>query len=314
MKIAMLGCGSLGSTFGGVLTESGLNVVLINPLTDHHQAMIDHGITLVENGQERFVKVKAVVDAADVGAVDLIIVLVKSSFTRAAIEGASSLIGENTIAMSLQNGLGNEEVLAEYLGEGNVLCGKTYVGGVMTEPGRVQIGVRGKKTFVGEMDGQISERVKELSALFNHAGLQTEALDDIKTLIWEKLLVNVATGAICGITGLTYGQLRQVEEAVECAVATVKEAIVVGRAAGAKLETDNPRAVLDKAMSGLPDDFKTSILQDVEREVATEIDYINGAIVREGKKHGIATPVNRALVAAIKGIEFKNQWRKGLEK
>jgi 2-dehydropantoate 2-reductase len=127
-------------------------------------------------------------------------------------------------------------------------------------------------------------------------------------------LVNVATGAICGITGLTYGQLRQVEEAVECAVATVKEAIVVGRAAGAKLETDNPRAVLDKAMSGLPDDFKTSILQDVEREVATEIDYINGAIVREGKKHGIATPVNRALVAAIKGIEFKNQWRKGLEK
>lgn len=314
MKIAMLGSGSLGSTFGGVLTEAGLDVVLVNPLTDHHQAMIDRGLTLIENGQERLVKVRAVVDPADVGAVDLIIVLVKSNFTRAAIEGAHSLIGENTIAMSLQNGLGNEEVLAEYLGKGKVLSGKTYVGGVMTEPGRVKIGVQGKKTFIGELDGHISERAKEVSALFNHAGLRTEVLDDIKTLIWEKLLVNVSTGAICGITGLTYGQLRQVEEAVDCAVTAVKEAIVVGRAAGAQLEIDNPRAVLDKAMAGLPDDFKTSILQDVEREVATEIDYINGAIVHEGKKHGIVTPVNRALVAAIKGIEFKNQWRKGLVK
>jgi 2-dehydropantoate 2-reductase len=307
MKIAILGCGSLGSTFGGVLTEAGHDVVLVNPLTKHHQAMMSHGLTLIEDGNERQVKVNAVVEPTEAGLVDLIIVLVKSSFTREAITGAQAMIGKNTFAMSLQNGLGNEEILAESLGEGRVLSGKTYVGGVMVTPGQVQIGVQGKKTFIGELDGRISERAQAVCDMFNRAGLLTEVLDDIKTLIWEKLLVNVSTGAICGITRLTYGQLPQVPEAVNCALTAVEEAILVGLAAGARLEGHNPQEVLNNAMADLPYDFKTSILQDIEKHMPTEVDFINGAIVRVGRKYGISTPVNSALVAAIKGIEFKNK-------
>jgi 2-dehydropantoate 2-reductase len=304
MKIAMLGCGSLGSTFGGVLTEAGFDVTLVNRNNDHIAAMIDKGLTLIEDAKERIVEVKVATDPQEVGPVELIIVLVKSSFTRAAIEGAKAMIGRNTLAMSLQNGLGNEEILVEFLGKGRVLGGKTYVGGQMTEPGKVRVGVKGKLTLLGELDGRITARAKQISGIFNRAGLETRVISDIQSLIWQKLLVNVSTGAICGLTRLPYGKLLQVKEAVDCATAAVAEAIDVARAAGVDLEVNNPREILDKAVEGLPFDFKPSIMQDLERGMPTEIDFINGAVVREGEKYGVATPVNRTLVAGIKGLEF----------
>ena len=265
------------------------------------------GLTFVEYDQERIVPVKVYTDAAQVGPVDLIIVLVKSNFTKAAIEGARALIGPDTIAMSLQNGLGNEEVLEEALGKGNVLGGKTYVGGTLLAPGKVKIGVKGKKTLIGEFDGTVSERALKISSLFEKAGLATEVINDIRALTWQKLLVNVATGAVCGITRLTYGPLMQISAVQECAVIAVSEALAVADAAGIQLNLDSPGDVLQQAVAGLPTDFKTSILQDVERGTPCEVDFINGAVVREGEKYGVATPVNRTLVALIKGIEFQRQ-------
>ncbi len=304
MKIAILGCGSLGSTFGGVLTEAGYDVTLVNRYNDHIAAMIDRGLTIIEDAEERVVKVKVATNPQEVGPVGLIIVLVKSSFTRAAIESAKAMIGSHTLAMSLQNGLGNEELLMEVLGKGRVLGGKTYVGGQMTGPGKVKVGVRGKLTLLGELDGRATARAKQVSDLFNRAGLETKVTTNIQSLIWQKLLINVSTGAICGLTRLPYGKLLQVKEAVDCATTAVAEAIDVARAAGIVLECNNPREILDKAVDGLPFDFKPSIMQDLERGIPTEIDFINGAVVREGKKYGVATPVNRTLVAGIKGLEF----------
>ena len=306
-KIAILGCGALGSTFGGLLTEAGFDVSLVNLKTDHTDAMEKDGLIFVENDQQRTVSVKVFTNAANAGPVDLIIVLVKSNFTKAAIEGAKALIGPDTIAMSLQNGLGNEEVLEQALGRGRVLGGKTYVGGTMLAPGKVKIGVKGKKTLIGEFDGSISERAEQISSLFSQAGLATEVIKDIRALTWQKLLVNVATGALCGITRLTYGPLMQFEAARECATAAVAEALAVAEAAGIRLDVKQPRDVLDQAVAGLPYDFKTSILQDVERGTPCEVDYINGAVVREGEKHGVPTPVNKTLLALLKGIEFQRQ-------
>ncbi len=306
-KIAILGCGALGSTYGGLLTEAGYDVALVNLKTDHIDAMTKDGLTFVEDDQERKVPVKVYTDAAQVGPVDLIIVLVKSNFTKAAIDGARALIGPKTIAMSLQNGLGNEEVLEEALGKGKVLGGKTYVGGTLLAPGKVKIGVKGKKTLIGEFDGTVSERAHTICALFEKAGLTTEVINDIRALTWQKLLVNVATGAICGITRLTYGPLMQVAAVRECAAAAVWEAVMVAKVAGIELEVSLPGEILKMAVAGLPDDFKTSILQDVERGTPCEVDFINGAIVREGEKYDVPTPVNKTLVALIKGIEFQRQ-------
>ena len=304
MKIAMLGCGSLGSTFGGLLTEAGFDVVMVNPMSDHVKALIEKGLTLCEDGEERVVSIKVATDPQEVGPVDLVIVLVKSSNTRVAIQGARALVGENTIVMSLQNGLGNEEILAEYLGKKRVVSGRTYVGGQMTAPGKVKIGVRGKQTLIGELNGKITDRAKQISYIFNRAGLETSVISDIQALIWQKLLVNVSAGALCALTRLPYGKLLQVQAVVDCSNAAVAEAIDVARASGIALEVESPRQFLDKAAEGLPFDFKPSIMQDIERGVPTEIDFINGAVVREGEKCGIPTPVNKTLVAGIKGIEF----------
>ena len=304
MKIAILGSGSLGSVFGGVLTQAGFDVTMVNPKNDHIQAMMDSGLTMVEGETQIQAKVRVAVDPADVDPVDLIIVLVKSTRTLEAIRTAEPLIGEATVAMSLQNGLGNEEILSTHLGEDRVLSGKTYVGGVIIEPGRVLVGRKGKLTQVGELKGGITERAKRIGDLFNRAGFETMVCPEMLPVIWNKLLINVSTGAVTAITGLTYGELVQVPEAVRCGIEAVAEAMAVARAAGVDLEIREPEEAFKAAVKGLPHDFKTSMLQDVIRGVKTEIDFINGAVVRLGEDLGVETPVNRTLVAGIKGIEY----------
>ncbi|MGD8353372.1 MAG: ketopantoate reductase family protein [Pseudomonadota bacterium] len=304
MKICILGPGSLGSAFGGIMTEAGLDVYLVGPRTDHLDVMRHKGLTLLEGASERTVKVKVASDCSEVGPVDLIVVLVKSAYTREAIQDAEPLLGEETLAISLQNGLGNEELLAAFLGEGSVLSGKTYVGGVITEPGRVLVARKGKLTQIGELAGGITERAKRIGDLFNRGGFQTTVCPEMLPVIWHKLLINVSTGAITAITGLTYGELVLVPEAVRCGIEAVAEAMAVARAAGVDLKTRDPEEVLRAAVEGLPYDFKTSMLQDVSRGVKTEIDFINGAVVRLGEELGVETPVNRTLVAGIRGIEL----------
>lgn len=202
--------------------------------------------------------------------------------------------------LSLQNGLGHEDILAEFVGRERVLAGKTYVGGVLLAPGRIRAGTEGKHTYLGELDGKPSERACRVADEFNRAGLATTVNDDIMGTIWDKLLVNVATGAPSGITRLSYGRLYAVPEIKPIAVAAVAEAMAVARAAGVMLSFTQAQQAWDKAAEGLPPEFKASMLQSLEKGSVTEVDFINGAVVRAGARYGIATPVNATLVACIK--------------
>jgi 2-dehydropantoate 2-reductase len=177
------------------------------------------------------------------------------------------------------------------------------VGGVLLAPGQVQAGVAGKETLIGEFDGRDSERVRRIAAAFNRAGLATTATGNILGAMWDKLLVNVATGALSAITRLPYGPLYRIAHIEATALAAVEEAMAVARAQGIRLAFTSAREAWSKAASGLPDDFKTSMLQSLEKGSVTEIDFINGAVVRHGARQGIPTPVNATLVACIKGIE-----------
>jgi 2-dehydropantoate 2-reductase len=230
-------------------------------------------------------------------------VLVKSFHTQQAMEAARSLVGPDTLVLSLQNGLGHEDVLANIVGRANVLAGKTYVGGTQLAPGHVIAGTAGKETIIGEPDGRITERTQRVADAFNAAGLQTTVSDNILGVMWDKLLINVSTGALSGISRLTYGQLYQIPEMEATAVAAVAEAMAVAKASGVRLSMTEPHDAWDKARAGLPLEFKTSMLQSLEKGSVTEVDYINGAVVRWGQLCGVATPVNQTLVAAIKGIE-----------
>ncbi|MDE2418325.1 MAG: ketopantoate reductase family protein [Burkholderiales bacterium] len=303
MKICILGAGALGCAIGGVLTEGGNEVWLVNRNADHVDAMNRHGLTLRSDGVDRMVNVHAATMAMSVGVVDLVVVLVKSFHTRQAMEAARSLVGADTVVLSLQNGLGHEEVLADMVGRDRVLAGKTYVGGTQLAPGHVIAGTQGKETLIGELDGRVTERARRVADTFSASGLETTVSDNILGVMWDKLLVNVSTGALSGITRLNYGYLYQVPEIEAAAIAAVAEAMAVAQASGVRLSTAEPRDAWVKASAGLPFEFKTSMLQSLEKGSVTEIDYINGAVVRWGQKCGVATPVNQMLVAAIKGIE-----------
>lgn len=307
MKIAVLGAGALGCAMGSCLSESGHEVWLINRREDHVETMNTLGLCVQVNGADRYTPVKAALHAshvaAQIGTVDLLLVLVKSFHTREAITSSTSIVGPDTVVLSLQNGLGHEDVLAEVVGRDKVVAGKTYAGGVMLGPGRIIRGTEGKETYIGELEGRMTDRVQRVAAAFNAAGLITHISDNIMGTIWEKLLVNVATGALSGITRLAYGDLYQVPEVKACALAAVQEAMDVARACGIGLSVNDPEQPWIKAAAGLPPEFKASMLQSLERGSVTEVDYVNGSVVRWGQKCGVPTPVNSTLVACLKGIE-----------
>jgi len=305
MKICMLGSGALGSVIGGALIEAGFEVYLVRRSPELVQIMNSEGLKLREGGADRIVKVRAVTDCHGIGPVDLVIVLVKAYDTREAMEHARPIIGDRTVVLSLQNGLGAEDIIAEYVRKEQILGGRTYVAGMPLGPGHMIAGIKGKLTVMGELDGSITERVNRIAGAFNQAGMETLVSENIVGLMWDKLLINVATGALSGITRLSFGGLYQVKEIRDCAIEAVAEAMAVAKASGVKLETINPEEAWLKAPAGLPGEFKASILQSLEKGARTEIDFINGSVVRWGEKCGIPTPVNKTLVAGVKGIEYR---------
>ncbi len=303
MKICMLGAGALGSSIGGVLAQGGSDVIFVDRFQAHVDAINANGLKMRVGDEERTVKVKAYTNCEGLSPVDLVIVLVKSAATRAAIESAQTLVGPDTLVMSIQNGLGHEEILAEVVGRDRVLAAKTYVGGVFLEPGCIVSGYKGKHTYIGELDGKLTPRLQAVVDEFNKADLLATASTNIYGTMWDKLLVNVATGALCAITRLPYGWLYKVPEIEETALAAVAEGIAIAKANGIRLVSEEPKYFWDLAAAGLPAEFKTSMLQSLEKGEVTEVDFINGSVVRWGGRSGIATPVNKTLVALVKGIE-----------
>ena len=305
MKIVMLGAGALGSTIGGTLAIGGNDVHFVDMWQEHVDLINKDGLHMTNEKEDWYVRVDARTTADTIGEADLVIVLVKSFATKQAVEQLkqTNVIGKNTLVMSLQNGLGNEETIASVIGSENVISGKTYVGGRLIQAGYISAGVQGKWTYIGELNGEITDRIQTVCNVFNDAGLLCEVSDNIKGLIWDKLLINVAAGALCGITRLPYGPLYEEDYIKDVAVAAIQEGIQVAKAAGVVLKSEDPQYPWVAASEGLPGTFKTSILQSLELKRPTEIDFINGSIVEWGKKHGIATPVNQTLVACVKGIE-----------
>ncbi|MFT4297410.1 MAG: ketopantoate reductase family protein [Micropruina sp.] len=306
MTIAILGAGALGCTVGAALTEAGHDTWLIGRPGGHLAALRRDGLRLDDASGSRTIPVRATADAAEVGVADLVIVLVKSFQTQDAMRATRTLVGPATAVLSLQNGLGHEDLLAAVIGREPVLLGSTLVGGVLLGPGHVRGETTGRQTWVGEVEGPRTPRTHAVAALLNSAGLATSVSDDMAATRWEKLLVNVATGAVAGITGLTYGQLADQPLLLATASDAVAEAIAVAAATGVRLSTNDPDWVWGQATVGLPASFKTSMLQSLERGRPTEIDVINGAVVRLGKRHGVPTPVNSTLVALVKGLERAN--------
>lgn len=303
MDICVLGAGSLGSVIGGTLASAGHQVTLLSRNEAHVSAIRSSGLRLIDEHGSRNVSVAAATSAADLPSPDLLIVLVKSFDTRAAIESAGHLVGPATVVLTLQNGVGCEDIIGDVVGTDRVIAGRTFVGGSMLEPGVVEYGVVGRRTTLGELDGAVTARLQSIGALFDHAGLEVDLSSDIVAMMWEKLFVNVATGAWSALTGLPYGELSVQPDVERMAVATVAEAIAVARGLGIAVTTTDPVVPWRRAWEGLPAGFKASMLQSIEKGSSTEVDVMHGAVCSGGRRARVPTPVNDTLWAAVRGLE-----------
>ena len=303
MRVCVIGAGSLGSAIGGTLADAGHDVVLVTRNQAHVDAINARGLVMIDGDGERCVPVEAATGYRAVGIVDLAIVLVKSFDTQAAIEAAVPVIGPDTPVLTLQNGVGCEEMIADVIGADRVVAGRTFIGGRITAPGVVEFGVVGRRTTIGELDGSLTPRLAMIAEVFERAGMKVDVSTDMVVMMWEKLFVNVATGAWSALTGLPYGELSIHPDVGQMAIATVAEAIEVARRLGIAIVTTDPEVPWRRAWQGLPYGFKASMLQSIEKGSRTEVDVMHGAVCRGGREAGVPTPINDTLFAAVKGLE-----------
>ena len=303
MKIVIVGAGAMGCLYGAKLSLAPSNeVYLLDVWQEHVDAIKKRGLILEEQGTDVVYKnVKAISDAKEAGPCDLAIIFVKSTFTSDAVRNNLPVFGSDTIALTLQNGLGNVELICDVIGPENVIAGTTACGATMLEPGKVRFAGRGK-TIIGEIDGKESTRTLGILEVLQNAEFETEISLNVMGLIWDKLLVNVGINALTGITKLYNGELLDFPEIDELLEEAVKEAMVVAKAKGIVLKTENPVENTRQVCRNTAKN-KSSMLQDVLNGKLTEIQMINGAIVREGKALGIATPVNMVLTNLITFIQ-----------
>ena len=302
-KVAVLGAGAMGSMFGGVVGAGGLEVTLIDVWAEHVAAVRENGLRLVGDESERMVAVAATTEPAEAGEADVVLVHCKAHHTTAAVGAAQTLFGADTVAISFQNGLGNEETIGEVIGIERVLGGTTAQGASILGPGAVRY-YGDLPSQIGELGGGASDRAERIAAALTAAGLQTTASAEIRRDIWKKLLTNVALGALSALGDLSIAELIGVPELKAASLAALDEAATVARAAGIELSEEDAKAVLTKITgAGGTSANKSSMCVDVLNRRKTEIEVINGAVARLGREHGVPTPVNDTLIAAIIGVE-----------
>jgi 2-dehydropantoate 2-reductase len=294
----VVGAGGVGSMFGGRLAAAGHEVWLVHRRREVVDALQRDGLLLETPTGDEHIPVHATSETAEVGVVDLVLVLTKSQDTPAAAQAARPLVGESTCVVTLQNGLGNLETLADALGEQHVLMGMMYVGATLLGPGRARHTAAGK-SFVGEPSGAASERARELAAVFSAAGLPTEATERLWDEVWGKLLINAALNASCALTGAAGTDVLASEAARTWIGLVADETARVASAHGVRLPYPDPGARVLRHCEDIQT-AKPSMLQDVERGRPTEIEAINGAIVKLAHRLNLATPYNEALLLLVR--------------
>jgi 2-dehydropantoate 2-reductase len=260
------------------------------------------GLRITEkSGEETRISVKATTDPSNVGVADVVIVFVKCYHTEAAVRAALPLLGPDSAVLSLQNGWGNADTIGGIVGNEQVLAGVTYNSATVLGPGHIQQAGIGT-TIMGELDGRDSDRLRQIAATFRQAGLEVQTTDAILLEIWSKLALNICTLPTSALLRFYAGELIQHEGTLAMMRALLQETVAVAQAKGISLDEEERwnfiTGLLERATGA-----KASMLQDVENRRQTEIDVINGAVVRGGQEVGIPTPFNDAMVWMVRALE-----------
>ncbi len=302
MKIAIVGSGAMGSLFGGRLSLSGCDVVLYDIFTEHVERVTADGLAIEDasTGAVTVARPRASTDPHATEGADVLIIFVKSTATEEAAAQFSPLARADAIALTLQNGLGNEAILRRYFGPERTAAGVTSQGATFLGPGRVRHAGSGP-THICMSDGR-NEKLSRLCGAFEAAGFETHVSADVASLIWSKLVINVGINALTAIMNQPNGGLLESDDTRAVIADLVAEAVSVARAQGIPLTHDDPLAVVyDVARKTGAN--RSSMLQDFDRGRSSEIEAMNGAIVREAARVGIPVPVNATITRLVRAIE-----------
>ena len=301
MRICIVGCGAVGSIFAANLAQlEDVEVWAYDLARDHVDAINASGLRLSGAG-DVIGPVRATTDAGELPPCEVGIVATKAMHTAPAIAAAAHAFADGAVC-SVQNGLGNEEAIAKRVER--VIRGTTFPAGRIVEPGHVAWDVKGDTT-IGPFEPRPArvEEVERLADACSRAGLPTAAVADARGPQWRKVIFNAATNPVGALTGLTHGQVCEDPPLRRLVSGLVDEGKAVAAAQAIELDADPEELIDHAARPDVAYDHKASMLQDVERRQETEIDFLNGGIVRFGHQHGVPTPLNEAIVALVKGLE-----------
>jgi len=300
VKICIVGCGAIGSIFGAHLARlEDVEVHAYDVFEAHMRAIQERGLR-ISGAADFTARLHATSNAREIPACDFGIVATKSTHTRTAIEQTAHIFGPRSAVSSVQNGVGNEEILAEHVP--CVIRGTTFPAGHVIEPGHVGFDINGD-TWLGPFEPTNTpyERVEKLAELLNRSGLRVIPLKDARGAQWTKLIFNASTNPVGALTLLHHGAATRYAPTGTLFNALIAEGEAVAKALGIELHGD-PRALVQKGANA-PGKHRASMLQDILAKRQTEVDFMNGAIADWGEKTGVPTPLNRALWQLVKGLE-----------
>jgi len=300
MRICIVGCGAVGSLFAANLAQlDDVEVWAYDTSREHVDAINANGLRLSGAG-EVVGRLRATTDAEALPPCDFGIVATKAMHTESAIGATAHAFAGGCVA-TVQNGLGNEEALAAHVER--VIRGTTFPAGKILEPGHVQWDVKGDTTMGPYSDAAPFAEVERLAAACTRGGMPTHAVQDARGPQWRKVIFNASTNPIGALTGLTHGRVCERPTSVRYVSRLVDEGKAVAAAQGIVLDADPEELIDHAAKPEVAYGHKASMLQDVEARRTTEVDYLNGGIVRFGREHGVPTPLNEAIWALVKGVE-----------
>ncbi len=302
MKVAVVGCGAMGSVYAGLLASAGHEVWAVDTWAEHVAAINANGLRVEGASGDRTVRLQATTNAADVKDADLVIIATKDDGCTAAAEAALGMAKADAPILTIQNGLGSADRVAEIVGSKRIMMG--VVGGFgasMKGPGHAHH--NGMEFLrLGEMDGGLTPRLETVKQAWEAGGFKVLTFDDIHKMVWEKLICNCTYSGPCALTNLRVGEVQASPSAWSIAAACATEAYLVAQARGIKLDFDDPVRYVKAFGQKIPN-ARPSMLLDHLAGRPAEVDNINGAVPREGAKVGIATPVNSVVVALLKAKE-----------
>ncbi len=302
LKVAVLGAGAMGCLFGGLLAEKGLKVTLIDVWKEHIDAINKNGLKMDGFGGDRFIKISATNDPKSISPVDVVIVMCKATALEQALTNAKSIVGDKTVLMSFQNGIGHEAIMQNIVGIDKVLGGTTTQASNILGPGHIK-NHASLPSWIGEYEGGLSDRVKDIAETFTAHGLETIASDNVKKRKWMKLFALTAVGPLSAIFDMHHTELyvtnKESKLARELGKQIILETRKVAQADGVEVSEDECLEMFLKIVDSNQTN-KSSMAFDIQFKRKSEIDFINGSVSKIGKKHGVPTPLNDMLYKIIK--------------